>query len=210
MNEFELIQKITNFSKRRGLSIFQKTSFWLSWLGGLFSIMVILWYNEFAILFGPFLLLIGIIILLLIAFCESYLSNTLEYLITSNKSFLEEKNRTESISEILTLTSTILTLVNKLRYLRYFVYLFYNSSLTSFNKINTSQVQLVLSTLISLRSDLQLRLTEQLSTLEQAKSEVSTHIQWTNVLNQVSELQKARLDRQIEQFEELQRVIMKV
>jgi hypothetical protein len=62
----------------------------------------------------------------------------------------------------------------------------------------------------NLRSDLQLRLTEQQQTLEQAKAEVSTHIHWTNELNQVSELQRARLDKQIEQFEELQRVLMKI
>ncbi len=64
--------------------------------------------------------------------------------------------------------------------------------------------------LINLRSDLTLRLTEQQQTLEQAKADVSTHIHWTNELNQVSGLQQARLDKQIEQFEELQRVLLKV
>lgn len=49
------------------------------------------------------------------------------------------------------------------------------------------------SLILDLRSDLQLRLTEQQQTLEQ-----------------VSELQKARLDQQIEQFEELQKVLVKV
>lgn len=61
-----------------------------------------------------------------------------------------------------------------------------------------------------LRSDLSIRLTEQQKTLEQAKSEVEKNIKWTTELNQVSELQRARLDRQIEQFEELQRVLVKV
>jgi hypothetical protein len=56
-----------------------------------------------------------------------------------------------------------------------------------------------------LRSDLQLRLTEQQSTLEQAKAEVSN-----DELNRVSKLQRQRLDKQIEQFEELQRVLMRV
>ena len=62
----------------------------------------------------------------------------------------------------------------------------------------------------NLRSDLQLRLEEQQKTLEQAKSEVEQNIHGTSELEQVSELQKARLDRQIEQFKELQRVLVKV
>ena len=57
--------------------------------------------------------------------------------------------------------------------------------------------------------DLILRLAEQKQTLEHAKSELERSIQWTPELEQVSELQKARLDRQIEQFEELQRILVK-
>lgn len=58
--------------------------------------------------------------------------------------------------------------------------------------------------------DLQDQVTKQKQTLEQAKSEVEKNIQWTGELAQVSDLQKARLDRQIEQFEELQRILVKV
>jgi len=61
-----------------------------------------------------------------------------------------------------------------------------------------------------LRSDLSIRLAEQQSTLESAKSEVEKNITWTTELNQVSELQLARLNRQIEKFEELQRVLVKI
>ncbi len=68
----------------------------------------------------------------------------------------------------------------------------------------------VLKTLLNLWFDLQIRLTEQQKNLEWAKSEIEANIQWTTELNQVSELQKARLDRQIEQFEELRRVLVKV
>ena len=64
--------------------------------------------------------------------------------------------------------------------------------------------------LTDLRSDLSIRLSEQQSTLESAKSEVEKNITWTTELESVSELQRARLDRQIEQFEELQRVLVKV
>lgn len=61
-----------------------------------------------------------------------------------------------------------------------------------------------------LHSDLSIRLAKQQKVLESAKWEVEKNIKWTTDLNQVSELQKARLDKQIEQFEELQRVLVKV
>ena len=72
------------------------------------------------------------------------------------------------------------------------------------------ELQYFILLLTDLRSDLSIRLAEQQSTLESAKSEVEKNITWTTELNQVSELQRARLDRQIEQFEELQRVLVKI
>ncbi len=73
--------------------------------------------------------------------------------------------------------------------------------------------------LINLRSDLSIRLAEQQNLLESAKWDVEK-IEQTPLpplsggletwLMQVSELQKSRLDKQIKQFEELQRVLVKV
>jgi hypothetical protein len=71
------------------------------------------------------------------------------------------------------------------------------------------QLAIINTILTDLRSDLQIRLAEQQQNLESAKSEVEANIKWTTELEQISELQKARLDRQIEQFEELQRVLIK-
>lgn len=62
----------------------------------------------------------------------------------------------------------------------------------------------------NLRSKLQILLNKQEKILQQATSEVKENIKWTIKLNQVSLLQQARLDKQIEQFEELQRVLVKV
>ena len=53
-------------------------------------------------------------------------------------------------------------------------------------------------------------MTHQQSILQSTKTEVEKNIHGTTELDQVSELQRARLDRQIEQFEELQRVLVKV
>lgn len=81
---------------------------------------------------------------------------------------------------------------------------------TSSRTIYKMEFEYLIAILIDLRSDLNLRLIEQQKTLEQAKSEVEKNIKWTTELNQVSELQRTRLDKQIEQFEELQKVLVKV
>jgi hypothetical protein len=78
-----------------------------------------------------------------------------------------------------------------------------------FEEFLKNEVFFLINHLQNLRSDLTIRLAEQQKTLEKAKSEVKQNIKWTSELNQVSELQRARLDRQIEQFEELQRVLVK-
>ncbi|MDD2745918.1 MAG: hypothetical protein PHU93_05250 [Candidatus Gracilibacteria bacterium] len=49
----------------------------------------------------------------------------------------------------------------------------------------------------------------QQKTLEQAKSKVEENIHGTTELEQVSKLQQVRLDKQIEQFNKLQRVLAK-
>ena len=81
---------------------------------------------------------------------------------------------------------------------------------TKLTELVDSIVGLLSEILIDIQSDLSYRISEQKSTLEKAKSEVSQHVQWTTELNEISELQQSRLDRQIEQFEELQRVLVRV
>lgn len=81
------------------------------------------------------------------------------------------------------------------------------------NKINMylqKNISDLMNFLIDLRSDLASRLTEQRQILESAKTEVEENITGTPELIAVSELQKTRLDRQIEQLEELQRVLVRV
>lgn len=77
-------------------------------------------------------------------------------------------------------------------------------------KVLKLELEFFLYILTDLRSDLTIRIQEQQSTLESAKSEVEKNIAWTTELNQVSELQRVRLDKQIEQFEELQRVLVRI
>ncbi len=84
------------------------------------------------------------------------------------------------------------------------------STLSIFRDLAKKELLFCTGILEDLRSDLSIRLTEQQQSLESAKSEVEKNIQWTTELESVSELQRARLDRQIEQFEELQKVLVKV
>lgn len=62
--------------------------------------------------------------------------------------------------------------------------------------------------LSNLKGDLNMHIEKEQSTLESAKSEVEKNIKWTTELNQISELQRARLDKQIKQFEDLQRLLI--
>jgi hypothetical protein len=64
--------------------------------------------------------------------------------------------------------------------------------------------------LIDIRYDLINRITEQKGTLKLAKEQVSKVIQGNTALNEISRLQITRLDSQIEQFEQLQRVLVKM
>jgi hypothetical protein len=78
--------------------------------------------------------------------------------------------------------------------------------------INNSIIQethWLINIIRDLQSDLSIRLVEQQSLLKSAKWEVEKNINWTTELESVSELQKARLDRQIKQFEELQKVLIR-
>lgn len=101
-------------------------------------------------------------------------------------------------------------------------------TISKYNEINidslfkyffNKECEFIAVILNNLRSDLQIRLREQQQALEQAKSEVEKLKQtplaplltggFGKELNQVSELQQARLDWQIAQFEELQKVLIK-
>ncbi len=82
--------------------------------------------------------------------------------------------------------------------------------LSLIEKIKIMEVELIKELLTDLRSDLSIQLTEQQQSVRLAKLEVEKNIQWSTELEHISELQITRLDKQIERFEELQRVLIKV
>lgn len=78
------------------------------------------------------------------------------------------------------------------------------------NRFLESESQYILELLWNIKSDLRDHIEEKQNLLESTKDVIESNITWTTELESVSELQKARLDKQIEQFEELQRVLVKV
>lgn len=125
----------------------------------------------------------------------------------STRSFEEIDN----ISDILESIETARNIIWKAKILRYIGYVWKSQKI----KITTDWYAYyieytILNTLYHLQKRLWGKIEQQQSTLESAKFEVEKNIAWTTELNQISELQRARLDRQIEQFEELQRILVKV
>lgn len=114
---------------------------------------------------------------------------------------------TQSINDIINKNQEILSLIVKVKNYKKIINLFTNIDISEIHK---ATILWNISILTDLRSDLSIRLIEQEQILKSTKSEVESNIKWTTLLEQVSELQKTRLDKQIEQFEELQRVLIKV
>lgn len=121
------------------------------------------------------------------------------------------ENQVEEISEILSKIQSSYSFVRIIGYMNYLYFLIwskkYKNMLQDYLKEATYKIIFYLN---NLRSDLAIRLQEQQSNLKSAKSEVEKNIKWTTELEKISELQKIRIDKQIEQFEELQRVLVKV
>ena len=120
-------------------------------------------------------------------------------------------NETDNLDTIQTIViknleiRNIVSEIQILKFLDRFFFVQYN-----YNNILNTLLSNLIKYLTDLRSDLATRLTEQQQILEWAKSEIEHNITGTPELIVVSELQKARLDRQIEQFEELQRVLVRI
>jgi hypothetical protein len=210
----ELLLQIENFSKNRGFGrIFWITQILAGFMG--LSVLLFLAINTlfhidiFAILLLPIFIL-WIISLILDTIGWVSLSKILASIKNWNMELWKIQNKVEEPWEILDICNTLFRLVQKLSKFLYFVRVFYPRKIQSYHKIFSIQYTIILAILTDLRSDLATRIAEQQQILEWAKSEVERNLTGTPELLAVSEAQKLRLDRQIEQFEELQRVLVKV
>lgn len=120
------------------------------------------------------------------------------------KSISKKIKDTQNIDEILIKLRECEKLMRKMKNLR--ILFFWNTSLK--NSILQCQEEIInwLQRVITdINSDLKIRIIQEAEILKQAKSEVSKNLTGTLELLEVSKTQKLRLDRQIEQFEELQK-----
>ncbi len=160
-------------------------------------------------MYSPFILLYWI--WYYIKFIASFYEKIFDSIYEMNLRILKQASTINTINEILEICNNIYWLINKVKFYRYILYFLYgHDSIYYLNTILGIEMKWLNLVLTDLRSDVSIRLTEQQQSLESAKSEVEKNIQWTTELESVSGLQRARLDRQIEQFEELQRVLVKV
>ncbi len=140
-----------------------------------------------------------------------YIKNFFKQILIEIDNMLKDINNTDWLDIILIKIKHIYTILWRVR-VRKVILRFITTKKTRhlFSSTHLSIVTFLQSILTDLRSDLATRLTEQQQILESAKSEVEKNMVGTPELLAVSEAQKLRLDRQIEQFEELQRVLVKV
>ncbi len=138
------------------------------------------------------------------------LSETISNIIDLHKEIAIDIQSIENIEIILEKTGEIQLLQNKLHKIRFFISILTPRNSHEFSIITNESLIWCIDMIMNLRSDLATRLTEQQQILEWVKSEVEQNITGTPELIAVSELQRTRLDRQIEQFEELQRVLVRV
>lgn len=187
---------------------------WILWISLFLSPFLLIWwvwvfqkylYNGGEIIFGTLLL----VFLLWVAsmkfwnFLKQNIQQKFQIIIQQHKNLLSSLVKRDEIEFIAKKVGLLYTLMN------YTIEISRKYRLPRIRTMIMKEAIFVQLILTDLRSDLAIRLSEQQKTLEQAKSEVEQTIKWSTELEQVSELQQARLDRQIEQFEELQKVLVK-
>ncbi len=168
-----------------------------------------LWFHNFI----PLLFLFAFIWAIpFIAICwyVQWISRLIQHTLVKAKLNLGSLDQRENIDEILEKTTVIRKTISILAIsIKTTGFLLRESGKTFLKEKINGELIFFLQFLQNLKSDLALHLSEQKHNLEEAKDEVTENIVGTTALEQVSELQKERLNRQIEQFEELQKILVK-
>ena len=110
----------------------------------------------------------------------------------------------KDIDDILKQSQKIKSIISLIINMGRLKFIFSDTSKEQIKPLVSIAISLSSMILIELRSDLQFQLREQQKTLEWAKLEIEKYLVGSQEILKVSELQKIRLDRQIEQFEKLQ------
>ena len=181
---------------------------WILWWD--FSIAIITFWSIAIFWFITYYIIFWICRLFVINPIRKVFIKNVDWIISLHKVIEESIQIIQTIDEILIKLNEVYLLHKKLILIRNIIEFTGNDTYIELNRTIKKSLSWSISIITNLQNDLTLRLTEQQKALEWAKSDVEMNIAWTPELNGVSELQKARLDRQIEQFEELQKVLMKV
>lgn len=158
----------------------------------------------------PAMLFFWISIFILIIVITIFSNLLIGSLIDTSAFFEKNKDIIEPTDKIIKHLRYIHMLIWVIYWMNKFISLF--SEIKAIKKINNYLRQYtydLLNFLFDLRSDLSIHITEQKQVLESAKSEVEKNITWTTELKSVSESQQVRLNKQIEQFEELQKKLIR-
>ncbi len=161
-------------------------------------------YEDYGISygFGFFISFSVIILIILFSHFDLYLLSLITKKLRLQKTLVKKFSSTETIEEILTLSDEAKNIIKQTMKLRK---IFPEQG----NKLLNLEVLFVSRVLNDLKSDLSLRLSEKQEEIHWAHVTNDITLTWTQYEN-ILPHQKIRLDSQIEQFEELQKVLVKI
>ncbi len=141
-----------------------------------------------------------------------YIRKKMDYLTESMEVFQYDAYwEIYEIADILNFAERAKKIIQRVRFIKRFGIFW--SKKYNWNYLDTSILHIerdILALLNHFKNEFIHEVKEKHEVLTYAKWELTKHLGWSSELSKVSELQKIRLDRQIEQFEELQRVLVKV
>lgn len=133
-------------------------------------------------------------------------SDILHQLYSTHDELLKNYEKMSSINDILNKISEIQKYIKNLqKYRKIWTYTSTKTGIFYMELYIRKEISFIQELMIDLRSDLSGNMREKQEVLTKAKSEVEKNLTGTPELLEVSEVQKLRLDRQIEQFEVLQK-----
>lgn len=175
-------------------------SFWMFGLLIKWNVLIYFLVFGFSILYGFSLHIFTL-----------FYKNTTSSILQDNKMIQEKLWWSIDIHEIILLVDSIyLSSTKIMRREIIFKYFCHAIAYNIFINLRNSQILFILNVLKSIKENISLQIETQQVYLKETKSEVEKNLSWTPELLKVSEAQKLRLDRQIEQFEELQKRLVKI
>lgn len=171
-----------------------------------------IWLKSLTSMSGIFIFILVLPVLVITTYFQ-WVSRTIEYTLAKSKEELWKNTEWENYTievivwKLSIIHRTILRLITSLHY----TIIFLNNSGKDFLKEKIQkEIEYFYLYLKRLQEDTLSIIQKQTKSLEKTRFEVLKNIAWTTELNQVSLFQQQRLNRQIEQFEELKKRLVKM